>query len=562
LGNVSELRFMNVSGLSLSGSNVGGEIAATGAPRKLSADQLWDGAAGPVAGGETGGGANPAPTPEPTPEPTPDPTPTPEPDPVPGTGGTGDLLFGRSGAMTFDGSTASVIEVAPSAATQVEAATISFSFNADKVSGSQGLVSKDASGTTVNNGHFTSYIKDGTLHVRYQEDAASQTLKLSGIQANRDYDVRTSFGEGTVSLWVDGALVDSQSLDVNWLDNTEYLQIGANGWASQSGKTGFRNPFDGTISDVQITAGYNTGAAGGEAGETPDSGGDSTVAAPVVDIAPVGGDNSISQQEGSALSLSGTAQNIADGGEVRVTLVNGNAETPLGSATVSNGRWSLDGVDLGNLAAGGYTLSASASNASGTAVSEERFDVYEEAPALPSLAEVFGIEGAMEFDGSRGSVQEFAPEEALRLAEAEIAFTFNADTVSGRQGLVSRDAYGTDVNDGHFTSYINNGTLFVRFQEGREAQTFQVSGIQQDTDYDVTARFGGGEVALELNGQLIGAAEFDFDWLDNGEYLQAGANGWASQSGAAGFRDAFDGTISDLTITDTSAALSDTFLLV
>ncbi|WP_141117853.1 LamG domain-containing protein, partial [Leisingera sp. JC1] len=200
-------------------------------------------------------------------------------------------LFYRSGNMEFDGSNAKVIEAAPSAATRVEAATVSFSFNADKVSGSQGLVSKDAGGTTVNNGHFTSYIKDGTLYVRYQEGSASKTLKLDGIQANKVYDVRTSFGDGKVSLWVDDALVSSQSFDVNWLDNTEYLQIGANGWASQTGKAGFRDAFDGTISNVEITAGYNTIASD----EKGSSGGTGTsVPAPVVDIDQVGGDNSIS----------------------------------------------------------------------------------------------------------------------------------------------------------------------------------------------------------------------------------------------------------------------------
>ncbi|WP_051337282.1 right-handed parallel beta-helix repeat-containing protein [Leisingera daeponensis] len=76
LGNVSEYRFMNASGLSLSGTNVGGDIETTGAPRKLSVSELWSGSAGPVAGGESeggsGGSTTPAPEPEPSPEPAPD----------------------------------------------------------------------------------------------------------------------------------------------------------------------------------------------------------------------------------------------------------------------------------------------------------------------------------------------------------------------------------------------------------------------------------------------------------------------------------------------------------
>jgi hypothetical protein len=368
--------------------------------------------------------------------------------------------------MEFNGTAANVIEVAPSAGTKAQAATISFEFNADKVSGTQGLVSKDARGTTVNDGHFTSYIKDGTLHVRYQEGAASKTLKMEGIEAHKDYDVRTSFGDGQVSLWVNGELASTAAFDVDWLDNNEFLQIGANGWASASGEAGFRNAFDGTISNVGITEGFNTAAAGG--GETG-TGTDSSV------------EDTGSQQPGSS---------------------------------------------------------------------------------LPALSDVFELDGPVEFDGTKGSVLEFAPDQALQAEAAEISFIFNADTVSGRQGLVSKDAYGADVDDGHFTSYISNGSLFVRFQEGNASETFEVTGIEADTDYSVSASFGGGKVALRLNGELAGEADFEFDWLDNVEHLQVGANGWASKSGEAGFRDAFDGTISDLAITTGSAALSDEFLLV
>ncbi|UWQ39574.1 right-handed parallel beta-helix repeat-containing protein (plasmid) [Leisingera aquaemixtae] len=73
LGNVSEYRFMNASGLSLSGTNVGGEIETTGAPRKLSVSELWSGSAGPVAGGESDGGSGGSTTPEPEPAPDGDP---------------------------------------------------------------------------------------------------------------------------------------------------------------------------------------------------------------------------------------------------------------------------------------------------------------------------------------------------------------------------------------------------------------------------------------------------------------------------------------------------------
>ncbi|WP_027243251.1 right-handed parallel beta-helix repeat-containing protein [Leisingera daeponensis] len=478
LGNVSELRFMNASGLSLSGTNVGGDIETTGAPRKLSVSELWSGSAGPVSGGESEGGSGgstaPAPEPEPSPEPEPQPKPAPEED-TSAPAGSGETLFQRSGAMEFDGTAAKVIEVAPSAGTNAQSATVSFAFNADKVSGSQGLVSKDARGTTVNDGHFTSYIKDGTLHVRYQEGSASKTLTMDGIEAHKDYDVRTSFGDGQVSLWVNDVLADSAAFKVDWMDNKEYLQIGANGWASKSGAAGFVDAFDGTISNVGITEGFNTAAA-----------------------------------------VSG-----AGGGETGT----GSTETDTSTPAAPEGGTGTD-------------------------------------TSLPALADVFELDGPMEFNGTDSSVREFAPDQALQAEAGNIAFTFNADTVSGRQGLVSKDAYGADANDGHFTSYISNGSLFVRFQEGAASETFEVTGIEADTDYSVSASFGGGKVALRLNGELAGEADFEFDWLDNAEHLQVGANGWASKSGEAGFTDAFDGTISDFAIATGSAALSDDFLLV
>ena len=88
--------------------------------------------------------------------------------------------------------------------------------------------------------------------MRYQDGTDSATLKLDGIKTGQDYDVVTSFGDGEASLYVDGDLVGSAETDTTWTDNDEYLQIGANGWASDSGEAGYRSSFDGTISDVAI----------------------------------------------------------------------------------------------------------------------------------------------------------------------------------------------------------------------------------------------------------------------------------------------------------------------
>jgi hypothetical protein len=164
-----------------------------------------------------------------------------------------ELLFSRAGDMFFDGKNSSVIELAPSDALMTESATISFNFNADSVAGRQGLLTKDAKGYEINEGHYAAYIEKGKLLVRFQEGAESEVFSYGGIKTGTDYSVRSSFGQGKVEVWVNNESLGSRNFDMSWVHNDEYLQIGGNGWGSVSGQPGFRDPFKGTISDVSIS---------------------------------------------------------------------------------------------------------------------------------------------------------------------------------------------------------------------------------------------------------------------------------------------------------------------
>ncbi|WP_305849440.1 calcium-binding protein [Pseudoruegeria sp. HB172150] len=161
-------------------------------------------------------------------------------------------------------------------------------------------------------------------------------------------------------------------------------------------------------------------------------------------------------------------------------------------------------------------------------------------------APVFNLDGPLEVSGD-GDVIELAHEQSFELAEGTIALTFNADKVLGSHGLLSKDA--RDFGDGgHFTSYIEDGTLIVRFQDATSSQQFEFAGIEAGKDYDLVMSFGNGQVSAALNGEVFGQAGFDASWLTNTEFLQIGANGFASDAGAAGFEAVFDGTISDVAI--------------
>ncbi|MEL6830355.1 MAG: hypothetical protein AAFO63_09495 [Pseudomonadota bacterium] len=484
--------------------NIGGTVDKTGPSTNPTVDGLWPYEAGPERSGPLLGSDNADDTPILSPAPTPPPVIPPQEEPevveeqvtkteAPSPGmeslrpeiefSDSDVLLSVRSDLKFDGSSASVVELVSPNALEVSAATVNFTFNAVTVAGSHGLVSKDAKGYDVNESHFTSYIKNGTLYVRFQDDTLSKTFSVSDIKAGKDYDVSASFGDGNVAMWLNGSLVGQDTLDIDWTENEEYLQIGANGWASDSGEAGFRDTFKGTISELTITDGF--ASKPGLAAAAP-----------------------VDQVEDEPVTVEPEV--------VTPEEVDTRTQEPV--------------------------------------TSTEDIDSESGSPSSDGdTATVFSMDGPYQFDGSSGRVLEYQHDADMYLEEAIIAFTFEADQLGGRQGLVSKDAKGTDENDGHFTSYLRDDTLFVRFQQDDKSETFEVDGINANQSYDVVTSFGDGVVSMWLDGELIGEHSLDMDWTENEEFLQVGANGWASQSGEAGYRDAFKGTISDVAIFDLDA---------
>ncbi|PJE37078.1 hypothetical protein CVM52_08980, partial [Pseudooceanicola lipolyticus] len=173
------------------------------------------------------------------------------------------------------------------------------------------------------------------------------------------------------------------------------------------------------------------------------------------------------------------------------------------------------------------------------------------APAeIASEQVVFSRAGALEVSTAI-DVVELAPTAELALEAGIIALSFNADTVSGWTGLLSKDAAGYSGDGNHFTIFIANGSLGIRFQDG-SSDVILEADITAHTSYDLQVEFGDGEVAAWLNGTLIGTAASEMSWQGNAEYLQIGAIGWSSETGSAGHKGTFDGTISDVTIAATA----------
>ncbi|MEO1058058.1 MAG: LamG-like jellyroll fold domain-containing protein, partial [Actinomycetota bacterium] len=191
------------------------------------------------------------------------------------------------GVMVFDGTDNTVLEQPHSSNLNIAQGTVAFAFNAADTSGDQGLFAKDASGFGGGGNHFALYLDGSVLKARFQDDGNSSTLNFNGIQAGTDYDVAATFDASGGKLYINGALVGSTGLVMDWTTNVEYLQWGGRGWGSDSGQPGFDAPFEGTITNKQI---YGVALTDNQVTElhtgTPGGNADPVIAGPfVADVA-------------------------------------------------------------------------------------------------------------------------------------------------------------------------------------------------------------------------------------------------------------------------------------
>lgn len=185
------------------------------------------------------------------------------------------LIYDAPGVMEFDGSPQTVIELPHGPGYEIAQGTVAFSFTAADTDGNQGLFTKDASGYAGGGNHFAVYLDGNTLTARFQDGANEVKLEFDGISAGTEYEVAATFGPGGAELWVNGNLVASDPLVMDWTTNVEFIQWGALGWGSDSGEAGFVFPFEGSITDKQVYSEVLTAsqiaalAAGSSGNNTP-----------------------------------------------------------------------------------------------------------------------------------------------------------------------------------------------------------------------------------------------------------------------------------------------------
>ena len=166
-----------------------------------------------------------------------------------------------------------------------------------------------------------------------------------------------------------------------------------------------------------------------------------------------------------------------------------------------------------------------------------------------TVTNVFHTTQDYELTGKKAGLLVVSHESDLALQEGSIGLTFNADTLSGNRGLISKGAAGA-ADD--FSAWIQNGNLVVCFENDTGDTTrITAKGVTANVDHDLLISFEDGKIQVWLDDSLVGTSSFDFDLTGNSESLViGGVNGQSDRGTINKVASFFDGTISDVAIYD------------
>ncbi|MEL7149604.1 MAG: LamG-like jellyroll fold domain-containing protein, partial [Pseudomonadota bacterium] len=154
------------------------------------------------------------------------------------------------------------VEIPDSSDFDLDAGTVALRFNADTLSGTQALVSRD-SAYYDGGGHFRLVVtSNGTVQLRIQDESHSCYLNSPAgtVAPGEWHHVAISFGPDGLEMFVDGTSVATHSYTGGLAGNDEPWTLGADQW--QSGNAiadNLKNFFEGaldefTLYDVQLDA--------------------------------------------------------------------------------------------------------------------------------------------------------------------------------------------------------------------------------------------------------------------------------------------------------------------
>ncbi|MDQ8183835.1 putative Ig domain-containing protein, partial [Pelagicoccus sp. SDUM812005] len=159
---------------------------------------------------------------------------------------------------------------------------------------------------------------------------------------------------------------------------------------------------------------------------------------------------------------------------------------------------------------------------------------------------------AAEFDGVDDHVL-ISPSSDFQLSEGSFAVSFNAEQISGKQTLFSRDSRDYD-GGGHLDAYVDSdGSLVVRIQS--DSQTYFVSSassaVNAGQNHSMAVTFGSEGVQLFLDGTLVDSNAYTGGITGNNEPITLGAGQQISGDGVADtLQNYFQGRIDNFEVYD------------
>ena len=209
-------------------------------------------------------------------------------------------------------------------------------------------------------------------------------------------------------------------------------------------------------------------------------------------------------------------------------------------------------------------LSIEPMGGSGSAVASDESTAGNDGSVNDATPGVAGQHGtAFAFDGDDDYVQ-IAHSNAYLLDEGSVSFWFYPQSLSGHQGLFSKDAddYGTG---GHLHVYAEGSSLKCRVQNnasGLYGALFSgtltsASGLSSNTWHHAAVTWGDGQIRMYLDGAVVDVINYEggiattSGGIGNYEPIVLGANTWSSGDlSATPLQNYFEGRIDDVRIYD------------
>ena len=171
-------------------------------------------------------------------------------------------VYENTDTRSFSGDDGDYMDAGHHPDLELQAGTISLSFSVAHLPGDKAIISKDGRNRE-DGGHFTVWVKDGTLVITQESATETEWLKVPDLvlSADQTYHLGLSFGDKGLMVWLDGELVAAEPEFKQGIDaNDRSLVIGGSRSWRDSDSQSAHSLFEGEIGDVMV---FGTQLGGG-----------------------------------------------------------------------------------------------------------------------------------------------------------------------------------------------------------------------------------------------------------------------------------------------------------